>query len=683
MSPASFLRFLLTLRIAAIAFAGLDVAVALAWRVHSLSLLIVAAGTFAVAIGAWGGRALVLRGRLDRGAQLVGVVLLIVAGTLSPVAVYATSTLVLIPIVAVSMVLPYVRGSALRVFFICAFLTMLWVVASAGWLDHLSQPPRRIALALNVLGSCTVACLALLSLWQFSERLRATLDDEVKSVQARDEFMSIASHELRTPLTSMQLSLYSLLRSSGDTHERFGRSLALVVPQVTRLTLLVGEMLTSGRIGMGRAEQRPHHRARPAALHAQKSTAGPVSLVRLLLALRVTAAAFALLFGVVAWRARSVSLAALAATVLLFAIGCWVASALAVRGRVELCAKMAGYLVLAVSAVLALLAPWAPTIVLVPFLGVAIVLPIVRGASLRVFSVCTLATVLWVVVSAALLIDETPLDLPHARVLLLVGAGTATFLALLPLWQFSERMRAVLDESTKAVRVRDAFLSMAAEELRAPLALLRRSVASLHGESGDIPLPSQLERPLALVDRQVTKLLRLVNEMLDIGRIQTGGMELVLDDVDLGRVVSEVTERMAADLKNVGSPLALRQEPVWGRFDREKLDHVVMNLLANAIKFGEGKPIEIVVEPADDERVARLVIVDHGIGIQRADVPRLFQRFERAVSSRCYGGLGLGLFIARAIVEAHGGRIGVVSEGAETGARFVVELPRRAQATST
>jgi signal transduction histidine kinase len=113
-------------------------------------------------------------------------------------------------------------------------------------------------------------------------------------------------------------------------------------------------------------------------------------------------------------------------------------------------------------------------------------------------------------------------------------------------------------------------------------------------------------------------------------------------------------------------------DDVVGRWDRERLAQVVTNILGNAIKFGAGRPIEVIVEQG--RGLARLVVVDHGIGIPPDRLPHVFEKFERAVSSDQYGGLGLGLFIVRRVVDAHGGRVNVESNSGE-GARFCVELP--------
>ncbi len=133
-------------------------------------------------------------------------------------------------------------------------------------------------------------------------------------------------------------------------------------------------------------------------------------------------------------------------------------------------------------------------------------------------------------------------------------------------------------------------------------------------------------------------------------------------------------ERFEVDLSRAGCPVAIHCDgAISGRLDPSRIDRVVTNLLANAVKFGPGKPIDIFL--GEHDGTAWLTVQDHGIGIERAQQSRIFGRFARAVSPERYGGLGLGLYISRRIVEAHGGTIRVDSQ-AGAGSSFTVELPR-------
>ena len=150
-------------------------------------------------------------------------------------------------------------------------------------------------------------------------------------------------------------------------------------------------------------------------------------------------------------------------------------------------------------------------------------------------------------------------------------------------------------------------------------------------------------------------------------------MRIELEEVDLPAVVRDVTERFAEELSQAHCSLTLHAEQgVVGRWDPFRLEQVITNLLANAIKFGHDHPIEVSVGEADG--TATLVVRDHGIGIPPDRLPYIFERFERAVSSRFYGGLGLGLYIVRSIVETLGGSIRAESKMGD-GATFTVELP--------
>jgi PAS domain S-box-containing protein len=235
-------------------------------------------------------------------------------------------------------------------------------------------------------------------------------------------------------------------------------------------------------------------------------------------------------------------------------------------------------------------------------------------------------------------------------------------------------------EAQEAIRVRDEFLSIASHELRTPLTPLQIHFQRLLGprRSEAMVAPEQLQRILERCERQVHRLQALIDNLLDVSRISSGRLRLQTETVDLADIVRDVSGRFAEELAAAECQLVLDSvAPVVGQWDRLRLEQVVTNVLGNAIKYGGGKPIEIKVE--ETPLGGRLRIADHGIGIANGDLARIFQRFQRAVSARSYGGMGLGLYITRQIVDAHCGSIQVESHPG-AGSVFVVELPRRAAA---
>jgi signal transduction histidine kinase len=231
-------------------------------------------------------------------------------------------------------------------------------------------------------------------------------------------------------------------------------------------------------------------------------------------------------------------------------------------------------------------------------------------------------------------------------------------------------------ETQRAVSMRDEFLQVASHELRTPVAGLSLSIKGLQkalgaprGDSHEL-----MRQLLDLADRQGTRLTRLLEDVMDVSRVEVGWAGLHLEEVELGALVRDAAARFEADLTRSGCCLSIHFDgPVLGRWDRSRIDRVVTNLLSNAVKFGAGKPIEIRVEETSGR--ALLSVRDHGIGVDPLQLGRIFGRFQRAVSPDHYGGLGLGLYISRRIVEAHGGTIRAESAPGE-GSTFTLELPR-------
>ncbi|MDY7226201.1 GAF domain-containing protein [Hyalangium rubrum] len=232
-------------------------------------------------------------------------------------------------------------------------------------------------------------------------------------------------------------------------------------------------------------------------------------------------------------------------------------------------------------------------------------------------------------------------------------------------------------EAQQAIRLREEFLSVASHELKTPISALQLQVQSLLStlsRSPSGPTPERLRRSLETVQRQVHRQTQLINELLDVSRISAGRLQLQIEALELSALAREVAERFEPELTRAGSALRLQlAADTAGQWDRLRLDQVVTNLLSNAVKYGRGNPIQLTTEVTGSH--VRLTLQDGGIGIAAEDLTRLFNRFERAVSERNYGGFGLGLWIARQSVEAMGGHIHVTSE-LGVGSTFTVELPR-------
>jgi predicted ATPase/signal transduction histidine kinase/tRNA A-37 threonylcarbamoyl transferase component Bud32 len=231
----------------------------------------------------------------------------------------------------------------------------------------------------------------------------------------------------------------------------------------------------------------------------------------------------------------------------------------------------------------------------------------------------------------------------------------------------------------EALQARDVFLSVAAHELRTPLTPLQLQLETLArrtrpGSARELP-PGEVTAGLERAVRQTKRLGRLIHELLDVARLTSGKVVLQREPFDMAELVQEVCERIAPEQQRRGSTLHVSATgAAVGLWDALRIEQVVTNLLDNAIKFGEGQPIDVEVAPSESS--VRVTVRDQGIGIPEGDAVRIFDKFERAVSERHFGGLGLGLWISRRIVEAHGGSMSVHSKPGE-GATFTVVLPLR------
>ena len=236
------------------------------------------------------------------------------------------------------------------------------------------------------------------------------------------------------------------------------------------------------------------------------------------------------------------------------------------------------------------------------------------------------------------------------------------------------------DQSQQAIRARDVFLAVASHELRTPLTALNLQVGNLLralGRQSADPAERGAEpmRRVKEMEQQIERLTALVETLLDVSRVGSGRMELETEELDLRDVVRGAVEQFRAQAIHAGCELQveLGADPCRGAWDPLRTEQVLMNLLTNAAKFAAGEPIRVTL--ACSPSAALLSVRDQGIGVARQDHERIFELFHRSPTERPFGGMGLGLWIARQIVHAMGGTIEVKSALSQ-GAEFIVSLPR-------
>jgi signal transduction histidine kinase len=243
-----------------------------------------------------------------------------------------------------------------------------------------------------------------------------------------------------------------------------------------------------------------------------------------------------------------------------------------------------------------------------------------------------------------------------------------------------DELRQTQRELQQAVRMRDDFLSLVSHELKTPLntlileTQLRRMY--LQRENQAAFSPSRLMTMVEKDEHQIRSLIRLIDDMLDVSCIRTGKLSIRAQPCDLAELTRKVLDAFRPQLRQAGNELrCVIQAPAPGCWDAFRLEQVLANLLTNAIRYGQGKTIEVRVVPGAE--TVLLQVRDQGPGVAVEDRERIFRQFERGRDGDTVGGLGLGLFITEQIVSAHGGRIWVEGEPGE-GALFCVELPYQA-----
>jgi signal transduction histidine kinase len=233
----------------------------------------------------------------------------------------------------------------------------------------------------------------------------------------------------------------------------------------------------------------------------------------------------------------------------------------------------------------------------------------------------------------------------------------------------------------EALVARDEFLSIASHELRTPLTPMRLQLQMLDRAIKRDPTalsPDKMAKTLDSWGRQVDRLIHLIEDLLDVSRISSGRLHFEKEEFNLREVIDDVIEKFKPEFARVRSEIRVDSpETVVGTWDRSRIEQVFTNLVTNAIKYAPGKPVEVSVTEDDDQ--VKLTVRDYGIGISSENQKKVFERYERAVPAKGVTGLGLGLYIAKNIIDAHGGTIEVQSETGK-GSTFTVTLPKQARA---
>ncbi len=229
-----------------------------------------------------------------------------------------------------------------------------------------------------------------------------------------------------------------------------------------------------------------------------------------------------------------------------------------------------------------------------------------------------------------------------------------------------------------ALRERDEFIALAAHELRTPLTALLLKLETLERSLDRHPepaLPPGTRERARAAREQGGRLGELLERLLDVAALSCGEVDLRLEPTDLARVIREIIGKLQEPAARAGSTIQLWVDgDTHGRWDAWRLEKAIRNLLLNAIKYGAGGPIDARIDGRGGD--VRLIIADRGIGLDAAGRRQLFHRYQRAGASINYGGLGLGLYLARRLIEAHAGRI-AIDDREGGGVEVTVDLPRR------
>lgn len=227
------------------------------------------------------------------------------------------------------------------------------------------------------------------------------------------------------------------------------------------------------------------------------------------------------------------------------------------------------------------------------------------------------------------------------------------------------------------IKARDEFLSIASHELKTPLTLsllqIQRALHNIRNVSLANFSVQKLMDMLESVEQQTDRLSKMISDLSNVSLITTGRMQLEPTEIDLSVIVKEAVEHVKMSMRRPDHPISVHvQGSFRGIYDKVRIEQVITNLLTNAIKYGDNKPIDVKIEKKSD--CYHIIVKDHGLGIPKNMQDKIFGRFERGNGHGNIKGLGVGLYISRQIITAHSGKIMLKSKQGK-GSTFTIELP--------
>ncbi len=234
-----------------------------------------------------------------------------------------------------------------------------------------------------------------------------------------------------------------------------------------------------------------------------------------------------------------------------------------------------------------------------------------------------------------------------------------------------------VEQANQEIKARDEFLSIASHELKNPLTTMLLQIQStLHNIKNTSLANFSVQNLLIMlegIEQQTQRLSKMINDLLNVSLITTGRIDLETQKLDLAQTTKNVVSNYSTKLARDGRTVKLETDnEIIGNWDKVRIEQVITNLIDNAIKYGDGKPIEVKVTKNGSS--ASLAVKDQGIGIPEEKQKAIFDRFKRGVSAKEFEGLGVGLYITKQIIIAHKGKIDIISKPG-LGTTFIVELP--------